>query len=61
MLRRRLSFEALEDRQMLAVFTDTNLNDAAVTGTGQAPGTLRQAVFDANALAGDDIIQFAAG
>ncbi|MCI0332701.1 MAG: hypothetical protein L0228_05720, partial [Planctomycetes bacterium] len=59
--RRSLTFETLEDRQMLAVFTVTNLNDATVTGAGQAPGTLRQAVFDANNLPGADVIQFSAG
>jgi hypothetical protein len=46
---RRLRFETLEHRQMMAVFTVTNLNDAVVTAGGQAPGTLRQAIFDANA------------
>jgi hypothetical protein len=59
---RQLSFEPLEGRDLLAVFTVTNLNDAPVNGAGQAPGTLRQAVFDANATpAIADEIQFAAG
>jgi hypothetical protein len=58
---RALRFESLEDRQMLAVFTVTNLNDAPVAAAGQAPGTLRQAVFDANSLAGADTIRFTAG
>jgi len=46
---------------MLAVFTVTSLSDSAVTGAGQAPGTLRQAIFDANNLPGADVIQFASG
>jgi hypothetical protein len=58
--RQRLTFEPLEARQMLAVFTVMNLNDAAVTAADQAPGTLRQAIFDANALPGADVVQFAA-
>lgn len=44
---------------MLAVFTVTNLNDAPVN-TPAAVGTLRQAIFDANATPFDaDIIEFA--
>jgi hypothetical protein len=39
---------------MLAVFTVTNLNDGPVG----MPGTLRQAVFDANNLPGADVIRF---
>lgn len=58
---RQLAFELLEDRCMLAIFTVSNLNDAAVTMPGSAPGTLRQAIFDANNLAGLDKIVFAAG
>jgi hypothetical protein len=45
---RGLSFEALEDRDLPAVFTVTNLNDAVVNTPG-AVGTLRQAIFNANA------------
>jgi predicted outer membrane repeat protein len=60
-LRRRLSVEQLEDRRMLATFTVTNLNDAAVTAAGDAPGTLRQAIFDANADAVADVIEFQTG
>ena len=45
-------FEALESRQLLATFTVTNLNDAGA-------GSLRQAITDANALSGADVIQFA--
>jgi hypothetical protein len=60
-LGRTLKFESLEDRRMLATFTVTSLSDATVTGPGSAPGTLRQAIYDAN-IAGDaDIIDFAAG
>lgn len=55
---RRLGFEQLEDRHVLAPFTVTNPNDAFVDSAGDAPGTLRQAVFDANALAGTDTIDF---
>jgi hypothetical protein len=56
--RRGLSFEPLEDRRMLATFTITNLGDAPVAMSGDAPGTLRQAIFDANALPGADLIEF---
>ncbi len=56
--RRRLRFESLEDRRLLATFTVTNLNDGPVTAAGQLPGSLRQAIFDANALAGADTINF---
>ncbi|MCI0492873.1 MAG: hypothetical protein L0Z07_08045, partial [Planctomycetes bacterium] len=45
----------------MAVFTVTNLNDAAVIAAGDAPGTLRQAIFDANAALGADDIAFQAG
>ncbi len=45
-------FEALESRQLLATFTVLNTNDAGA-------GSLRQAILDANALAGADVIQFA--
>ena len=47
---RILRFESLEDRRVLTTFTVTNLNDATVTGPGNAPGTLRQAIYDANAF-----------
>ncbi len=56
---RVLRFEQLEDRRVLATFTVTNLNDASVNGPGQAPGTLRQAIYDANASSDSDIIDFA--
>lgn len=58
---RSLRFEALEDRRVLTTFTVTNLNDATVTGPGSAPGTLRQAVYDANVSSDADIIDFAPG
>jgi hypothetical protein len=58
---RRLAMEPLEQRRMLAVFTVTNLDDAPVGMSGDAPGTLRQAVFDANSSPGADIIRFAPG
>jgi hypothetical protein len=53
--------EPLEDRRMLATFTVTNLSDGAVNFPGNAPGTLRQAIYDANNTPGGDIIQFAGG
>ena len=46
---------------MLATFTVTNLADAAVTAADSAPGTLRQAIYDANQSEGADLIQFANG
>lgn len=58
---RRLAVEALEARHLLATFTVTNLGDAPVIASGNAPGTLRQAIFDANASGGADSIAFAAG
>jgi len=39
----------------------SNLLDAPVTGPGSAPGTLRQAIYDANNTPGDDIIKFDTG
>jgi hypothetical protein len=56
---RRLKFESLESRRVLATITVTNLNDAVVVAPGSAPGTLRQAVYDANQTPGADTIQFA--
>ena len=56
---RRLRFEALEDRRVLATFTVTNLNDAPVAAPDTAPGTLRQAIYDANNSPGADLIEFA--
>jgi hypothetical protein len=53
--------EQLEDRRVLANFTVTNLTDAVVSGPGSAPGTLRQAIYDANNSQGDDVIKFDAG
>jgi hypothetical protein len=58
---RRLCVEHLEDRRVLANFTVTNLADAVVSGPGSAPGTLRQAIYDANNSHGDDVIKFDAG
>ena len=47
---------------MLSVtYTVTTLTDGPVTKAGDQPGTLRQAIFDANANPGADRIQFAAG
>lgn len=56
---RKLRFEALEDRRVLATFTVTNMLDAPVVGLYQPSGTLRQAVYDANHTAGADVIVFA--
>ena len=50
--------ECLESRQLLATFTVTSLDDGEVTAIGDQPGTLRQAIFDANASAGADVIEF---
>ena len=47
----RLGVESLEERAMLAVFTVTNTLDAGA-------GSLRQAMLDANAMAGPDDIEF---
>ena len=46
--------EPLEDRRLLAVFTVDNLSDAGL-------GSLRQAIADANANIGADIVEFQAG
>jgi uncharacterized protein YjbI with pentapeptide repeats len=50
-LHRRLQFEPLEDRRLLAAFMVGNLNDAGA-------GSLRQAILDANGMAGADTIEF---
>ena len=50
--RPRLVFEALEDRTLLSLFMVTNLDDAGA-------GSLRDAILDANANAGADVIDFA--
>ncbi|MEM9353349.1 MAG: choice-of-anchor Q domain-containing protein [Planctomycetota bacterium] len=55
---RRLRVEQLEERRVLAAFTVTNLLDGPVTAAGDLPGSLRQAVFDANATPGADEIAF---
>ena len=55
---RRLRVEVLEDRRMLATFNVTNLLDGPVTAPGDLPGSLRQAMFDANNLPGADEITF---
>jgi hypothetical protein len=52
--RPRLYLEALEDRLAPATFTVINLNDAG-------PGSLRQAVLDANSTAGPELINFQSG
>jgi len=55
---RALKFEPLEPRHLLAVFTVANLDDLPVAAPNDAPGTLRQAIFDANATPGSDEIAF---
>ncbi len=58
---KRLRFEPLEERQLLSVFTVSNLSDGTVAKAGDLPGSLRQAIFDANASPGADTIEFASG
>ena len=53
-----LRFELLENRRVLATYAVTSLSDAIVDDPGDAPGTLRQAIFDANAHGGVDDIVF---
>ncbi len=55
---RRLRCELLEDRSLLSVFTVANTSDGPVAHAGDLPGSLRQAVFDANAAGGDNTINF---
>ncbi|MBX7103985.1 MAG: right-handed parallel beta-helix repeat-containing protein [Gemmataceae bacterium] len=55
-MRPRLTMHSLEDRLVPATFVVSNLLDGAVTTAGEIPGSLRQAIFDANALAGADVI-----
>ena len=54
----RLRFEPLEDRRLLSVFTVINTLDGPVANPGDLPGSLRQAIFDANRHQGADQIQF---
>ena len=54
---RRLDVEELEPRRVLATFTVTNDLDGPVSATGSLPGSLRQAIFDANqTMEPDDIV-----
>lgn len=55
---RQLTLEPLEDRRMLAVFTVSNLSDGTVNSSGDLPGSLRQAIFDANGNEAADTIEF---
>lgn len=61
--RRRPAVEILEDRRLLSMFTVLNTGDNG--GINPAPragtGTLRQAIVDANATAGPNVIQFHIG
>ena len=52
--RLRLHPERLEVRRLLATFMVTSVNDSG-------PGTLREAIFDANAATGSDVIEFDPG
>jgi titin len=54
LLSARLAVERLEDRATPAIFTVLNTNDSGAD-------SLRQAILDANALAGPDTIQFSIG
>lgn len=56
---RRPTFEPLEARHVLTTFTVTSLADFPVSGPDNAPGTLRQAIYDANQASDADVIQFA--
>lgn len=53
---RRLYVEVLEDRNLLATFPVTNLLDGPVAAPGDLPGSLRQAIYDANNMPGSDSI-----
>jgi hypothetical protein len=57
-LRARLLVRALEARVEPTVFVVTNSLDGPVTAAGQLPGSLRQAIFDANANGQADTITF---
>ena len=57
-LRRRLRFEPLEDRRLLAVVTVSTLDDTVDFNDGVT--SLREAVFATNLVGGADTIQFAA-
>src|SRR5687768_13812598 len=49
---------ALTQSADAAVFNVTNLTDGPVAAANDLPGSLRQAIFDANANAGADTITF---
>src|SRR5262249_21726062 len=53
---RRLGMLRLEERCNLTTFLVTNLLDGAVIAAGQLPGSLRQAIFDANNNPGADVV-----
>ena len=55
---RHLKLEPLEARRLLAAYMVTNLTDGPVAMAGELPGSLRQAIFDANANPGADTIEF---
>ena len=56
--KKQLRIEPLESRQLLSVFAVTNLGDGPVANPGDLPGSLRQAIYDANANPGADTIGF---
>ncbi len=53
-----LHFQELESRRLLATFQVDNVSDGPIAAAGDLPGSLRQAVFDANSNPGDDRIEF---
>ena len=55
---RSLHLEVLPDRRMLAAFTVSHLDDGPVNSADDLPGSLRQAIFDANLHLGADTIEF---
>lgn len=55
------AFLAAGDLAAAATFTVSNLSDGPVANPGDLPGSLRQALFDANGAPGPDVIAFQAG
>ena len=55
---RSLRLEPLEDRSLLSVFLVNNISDGPVAHPGDLPGSLRQAIYDANNNPGTDTIAF---
>jgi hypothetical protein len=57
-LRARLFVRPLEERIEPTTFVVTNMLDGPVSQAGQLPGSLRQAIFDANSNPGADSVSF---